>query len=267
MNIPKVICAGATSNTSQFTGKPVSGMSYFQMPTRAQFVEWWNKGHGVYVCIENALWPIIEANPDTILAQVDGATIVYDRTDMQRKITSIYVSFEEGVSEESLYFIRACVGTDDNHVPIVWAGGEESSFNISYFRAQKKNGPLVLVVDDDDQDDKSCHKYLGIDFVVAPVCIRGHQLKMLGKHARAWLQHKNEFQVGQLVELKGHNKIHVVVAVYPEEIDGEKRYNMDVVTGNYGVAIPVHSFNYAALPDSEDQAVIDSTINEKEETL
>ena len=70
-----------------------------------------------------------------------------------------------------------------------------------------------------------------------------HQIKAVQKHAEEWASHINPFKVGDLVCGPGID-IGAVVAVYPQEVDGAKYYNMDVVIGDYDLPIAVHSFQF-----------------------
>lgn len=240
---PKAIFVTSQS-VSTFTGMQTTVMVYSRRPELDLMRTWIteNRRFNVRHRDSGVQGKACRADADCVSVDIrgDGRRELWYWTDCD----SVSVESEVHLSTTMRDYVKKWAGKPNRHLPIITSGGNSGNVNMSHVGIFEDT--LQIFYD----DLQGMRKYCGHDFVIQEVDLELHQLCMVQCHAEEWEKHTNPFKKGDAVTGPGVD-LGVVVSVYPQEIDGTKYYDMDVVTGDFDLPTPVHSYQFTAYQPSK----------------
>lgn len=220
---------------SPFTGIEVSTMLYITRPPFDTMRAWLreNRTFTVKHATSGQVGIVCRVSADDASVDVGQTRTSWRWTEIE----SASVSSEVHLSKTMRDFVNDNINATHKHLPIITDHGEHISVNMAYVGFFTDTQQIFV------DDPKGRRAYCGHGFIIDDVDLNIHQIKIIQHHAEEWRKHVNPFKVGDLVRGPGID-IGAVVSVYPQEVDGTKYYDMDVVIGDYDLPIAVHSFQF-----------------------
>lgn len=153
-------------------------------------------------------------------------------------VDELIVGCDVNLNDDIFGYLKKWVGCPSRHISLVFKDGA-LSVNMSYMNYQKDTKQVFL------KDGEDNYFYVGTDFLFehqTSAELEAFNIKRIREHATRWLEHKNPYKVGDLIEWG--DVVGIVVRTYETEADGTNYYDTDIATGDFGLPVPVHSFNF-----------------------
>lgn len=158
------------------------------------------------------------------------------------RVKGLYVGCVAVMTDDVHAYMKKWIGNNHRHISLHFHGdGISVPVNMHYMRMHEDTRQVFLV------DGANNHFYAGNDFIFEHMDADAQEafnIKRMQQHATMWFEHKNHFKPGDIIQ--DGDIVGVVVRVYETEVDGTNYYDTDIVTGDFGLPVPVHSFNFKA---------------------
>lgn len=156
------------------------------------------------------------------------------------RVKGLYVGCVPVMTDDVYAYTEKWVGNGHRHISLRFHGDKSSiPVNMHYMRMHEDTRQVFLV------DGVNNHFYAGNDFIFEhsdAAALEAFNTERLQHHATLWFEHKNSFKPGDIIQ--DGDIVGVVVRTYETEVDGANYYDTDIVTGDFGLPVPVHSFNF-----------------------